>query len=114
MILSCIALPSLAEEAASAYMQYAQIPADEASGQKELRYIEGVTALLDVDGLKFKDMNGNGELDGYEDWRLDTDARITDLRSQMTLEEKAGLVLQTAPYQPIDDNVLYSEAIPLE
>ncbi len=28
-----------------------------------------------MDGLKFKDMNGNGQLDVYEDWRQDLDAR---------------------------------------
>ena len=26
--------------------------------------------LISVDGLDFKDLNGNGELDPYEDWRL--------------------------------------------
>lgn len=32
-----------------------------------------------VDGLKFKDLNGNGQLDVYEDWRQDVDARVKDL-----------------------------------
>ncbi len=65
----------------------------EANGdQPRLTYIEGVTNILDVDGLKFKDMNGNGKLDVYEDYRQDTDARVADLLSQMTNEEKAGLL----------------------
>ena len=28
--------------------------------------------LIEVDGYAFKDMNQNGELDAYEDWRLET------------------------------------------
>lgn len=44
----------------------------EANGeQPRLTYIEGVTPILEVDGYKFKDMNKNGQLDPYEDWRLD-------------------------------------------
>ncbi len=49
--------------------------------------------LLTVDGLKFKDSNANGKLDAYEDWRRPIDARVADLVGQMTLEEKAGLML---------------------
>ena len=48
--------------------------------------------VLTVDGYQFKDLNKNGELDVYEDWRQPQDARIADLVSQMTLEEKAGLM----------------------
>lgn len=59
--------------------------------QKELGYLDGVTTILEVDGLKFKDLNGNGQLDVYEDWRQDVDARVKDLYEQMTLEERPGL-----------------------
>ena len=48
--------------------------------------------IIEVDGLSFKDLNANGELDPYEDWRLDTEERITDLYSQMTLDEKVALL----------------------
>ena len=41
---------------------------------------------------QFKDLNKNGTLDAYEDWRLPLDQRIADLVSQMTLEEKVGLM----------------------
>lgn len=50
-------------------------------------------ALLTVDNLQFKDLNGNQRLDPYEDWRLSVDDRVNDLTTQMTLEEKAGLML---------------------
>jgi beta-glucosidase len=38
-------------------------------------------------------MNRNGQIDGYEDWRLPVDMRIADLVLRMTLEEKVGLML---------------------
>lgn len=49
--------------------------------------------LLTVDGYQFKDLNKNGELDAYEDWRLTTEERVDDLLAQMSLEEKAGFLL---------------------
>ncbi len=49
--------------------------------------------VLTADGLRFKDANGSGRLDPYEDWRLPVEARVRDLVSRMTLEEKAGLML---------------------
>ncbi len=56
------------------------------------------TQLLTVDGLQFKDLNQNGRLDPYEDWRLPIDQRVENLVTQLTLEEKAGLMMHgTAP-----------------
>lgn len=52
--------------------------------------------LLKVDNLSFKDLNRNGVLDPYEDWRLPVDRRVADLLSRMTLEEKAGLMQITS------------------
>ena len=48
---------------------------------------------IKVGKLEFKDLNKNGKLDKYEDWRLPTDIRIKDLLSKMTVEEKAGFML---------------------
>ncbi|WP_229459473.1 glycoside hydrolase family 3 protein [Massilia cavernae] len=50
-------------------------------------------AVLTIGGYQFKDLNGNGRLDPYEDWRLPVGVRVGDLVAQMTLEEKAGLML---------------------
>jgi beta-glucosidase len=50
-------------------------------------------AVLKVDGLAFRDANGNGQLDPYEDWRLPVAQRVADLVARMTLKEKAGLML---------------------
>jgi beta-glucosidase len=40
----------------------------------------------------FRDLNGNGRLDPYEDPARPIDERVEDVLSQMTLEEKAGLM----------------------
>ncbi|HEX8048875.1 glycoside hydrolase family 3 N-terminal domain-containing protein [Rhizobium sp.] len=57
-----------------------------------------VVKTLTLDGLSFKDLNRNGKLDPYEDWRLPAAERAADLVKRMTLEEKAGLMMHgTAP-----------------
>ncbi|NTW43653.1 MAG: glycoside hydrolase family 3 protein [Anaerolineaceae bacterium] len=48
-------------------------------------------------GVKFRDLNKNGKLDIYEDSRQPIDARVEDILSQMSLEEKAGMMMQPAP-----------------
>src|SRR6476646_4158549 len=48
--------------------------------------------MLVVDGFAFKDLNRNGKLDKYEDWRLSSDERARDLAAQMTVEQIAGLM----------------------
>ena len=50
-------------------------------------------SLLEVDGLPFKDLNKNGQLDAYEDWRLTPLERSLDLTARMSLEQKAGFML---------------------
>ena len=47
---------------------------------------------IEEDSYQFKDLNKNGKLDAYEDWRLSTDDRIENLVSLMTVEEKIGLM----------------------
>lgn len=56
----------------------------------------GVTLLeeeIDGETYAFKDMNANEELDVWEDWRVDSIDRATDLAGQMTIEQIAGLML---------------------
>ena len=52
----------------------------------------GVSILI-VDQLPFKDLNKNGSLDPYEDWRLSVEERAQDLASKMSPEQIAGLML---------------------
>jgi len=49
--------------------------------------------ILTVDRLAFKDLNKDGKLDAYEDWRLPVDERAKDLASKMTVDQIAGLML---------------------
>lgn len=50
-------------------------------------------SIIEKRGLKFKDLNKNGKLDRYEDWRLSSEERSKDLLSKMSVEEKAGFML---------------------
>ncbi len=60
-----------------------------------------VTPVLQINGLLFKDLNKNGKLDVYEDWRRSMEERVNDLVAQMTIEEKAGLMVgPTLPAGP--------------
>ena len=65
--------------------------ANDADQQPKLGY--RTTKILEVDGLQFKDLNRNGQLDPYEDWRLTSEVRSKDLVSKMSLEQKAGFML---------------------
>lgn len=55
-----------------------------------------VAPLLKIAGLTFKDLNRNGKLDPYEDWRLPVERRVADLVLRMTMEEKAGLMFHAS------------------
>lgn len=52
--------------------------------------------LLTVDGYAFKDLNQNGQLDVYEDWRLSANDRANDLATKLTLEDIGGLMLYSS------------------
>jgi len=52
----------------------------------------GVKLLTDK-GFAFKDLNKNGALDVYEDWRQSSELRARDLASKMSVEQIAGLML---------------------
>ena len=52
--------------------------------------------LLEVDGYAFKDLNRNGKLDIYEDWRRSSKERAEDLAAQLTLDEIAGLMIYSS------------------
>ena len=71
----------------------------------EVKNLEGSTLgyhpesgvqLLTVDRYAFKDLNKNGELDAYEDWRLPVKERAKDLAKKMSLEDIAGLMLYSS------------------
>lgn len=49
--------------------------------------------ILSIAGNKFKDLNRNGKLDRYEDWRLTAEERAKDLASKLSVDQIAGLML---------------------
>ena len=61
-----------------------------------------VKTIIEADGYRFIDLNGNGSLDVYEDWRLDADTRADDLVGQMTVREKIAQ-MQHQTYMPLAD-----------
>lgn len=93
LLVSCIGVSATAEASAPSIHI---IPAD--GEQVELGYVDG-TVILEVDGLKFKDLNKNGKLDVYEDWRADMSDRIADVLSQMTNVDKANMLVH--PNMPV-------------
>lgn len=62
--------------------------AEEAPVQPEL--VARVKNIIEADGYQFKDLNDNGALDPYEDWRLTPEERAEDLLSQMDATQKAS------------------------
>ena len=63
----------------------------------------GVTTcgVIVQDGLYFKDMDNDGVLSPYEDWRLDNETRAKDMVAHLPLKQQAGLVLNTLWNTPL-------------
>jgi beta-glucosidase len=76
--------------------------AGQAQDTTQANVVATVKPIITVGGLLFKDLNANGKLDPYEDWRRPAVERAMDLISQMTLAEKVRL-LQATTYA--DSNV---------
>lgn len=60
---------------------------------KQPQLVTKTKNIIEVDGLKFKDLNNNGQLDPYEDWRLTPEERADNLVDLMNLDEKVGMML---------------------
>lgn len=61
-------------------------------GGKTLGYSKSSgVSIIEVDGYAFKDMDRDGELDVYEDWRESNETRAADLASQLEIEEMTSL-----------------------
>lgn len=114
MLVSSIGVTAFAEESAikeSASGFYYV----EANGEQPRLSAFDKSKLFEQDGLWFKDLNGNGRLDVYEDWRQDVDARVNDLVSQMDLDVKLGNLANDftggafSPIYPMQDEWLYGQ-----
>ena len=63
-------------------------------------------SIIQQDGYAFKDLNRNGKLDVYEDWRQSVDVRVADLTAQLSMEDIAGLMLYSSHQTiPVNRNV---------
>ena len=61
-------------------------------GGKTLGYSpDSGVAIIEDDGFAFKDLNRNGALEPYEDWRLDNETRARDLAERLSVEEMIPL-----------------------
>ncbi len=65
--------------------------------------------VIVVDGLRFRDLDRNGALTPYEDWRLPIARRVDDLVHRMTLAEKAGTMMHGS--LPASDSVIGASAL---
>ena len=63
------------------------------NNQKQPNLEVKVKNIIEVDGLKFKDLNNSGKLEPYKDWRLSPKERAENLVSLMNLDEKVGMML---------------------
>ncbi len=57
------------------------------------KIIDKKNPIITVNGLDFKDLNNNGKLDKYEDYRLPIADRVQDLLNKLTDEEKTSLLV---------------------
>ena len=61
--------------------------------------------IITKNGYAFKDLNKNGKLDVYEDWRKPFEKRAKDLASQISIEQIAGLMLYSAHQAVPTENI---------
>ncbi|MFZ0547363.1 MAG: glycoside hydrolase family 3 N-terminal domain-containing protein, partial [Candidatus Promineifilaceae bacterium] len=65
---------------------------NEAGKSLDANTLQESSIVKEENGFLYRDLNKNGRLDIYEDPRQPIEARVEDLLSQMTLEEKAGMM----------------------
>lgn len=53
----------------------------------------------------YRDLNGNGVMDPYEDPRLPVEERVDDLLARLSLAEKAGLMVQSVVSVTVDGTI---------
>lgn len=79
-----------------AALNSAAVPSKGSTQHKTPKIVAHSAPLLHVDKREFKDLNKNGKLDPYEDWRLPAKIRAADLLKRMTVEEKTGLMMHAS------------------
>lgn len=82
-----------------------EITVEECDGYRLVRQTRGPVlgysgdsgvGILEIDGFAFKDLDKDGELDVYEDWRRPVADRAADLASKLPVERICGLMLYSS------------------
>ena len=83
------AIKKIASLALAAMLGISSLPALAESAPVQPELVARVKDIIEADGYQFKDLNDNGELDPYEDWRLPAEERAENLLSMMDASQKA-------------------------
>jgi beta-glucosidase len=67
--------------------------------------------ITSPEGIMFRDLNGNGTIEPYENPTLPSDERVADLLTRMTLEEKAGLMMMSIVETSEDGDIVEGEGL---
>jgi beta-glucosidase len=86
---ACIGAPQWEEKPLTDTLRIIEVPGGPTLGYSSVSEV----TILKIDGLPFKDLNKNGSLDVYEDWRRPIRERAEDLAGKLSKEEIAGLML---------------------
>lgn len=110
ILASVCALQSCGSDVCYTETDHGQFRVIEQKGGRTLGYApaSGIS-ILDINGYRFKDLDRDGELDAYEDWRLPSRRRAEDLASKLSIDEIAGLMLYSSHQAiPTDDYGFWS------
>ncbi|HEY6815644.1 MAG TPA: glycoside hydrolase family 3 N-terminal domain-containing protein [Croceibacterium sp.] len=66
-----------------------------ASAHEQIELGARAKPVITADGLRFRDLEADGQLAPFEDWRLSPERRAEDLVRRMTLAEKVGMLMHS-------------------
>jgi beta-glucosidase len=67
--------------------------------------------IISPEGIAFRDLNGNGVMEPYENPTLPAGARVADLLGRMTLQEKAGLMMMSILETGADGSIVEGDGL---
>lgn len=62
--------------------------------------------IMEADGYGFKDLNGSGRLDAFEDWRLPLKARVEDFSQRFGLSQQGDAICSDGKMVGMPDEVI--------
>jgi len=73
----------------------AATPAPSIHAQLQPQLGSRTVKIIALGGIRFRDMDRDGKLSPFEDWRLPPQRRATDLAARLSVEEMAGLTMHS-------------------